>query len=293
MKIEIAIPCYNEDQTVEKVIQDFRKVLPEADVVVYDNNSSDATAENARRAGARVIRVHPRGKGYVVREIFAISRADIIVMADGDDTYEAADVNKLIEPVANGMADMVIGTRLHTDSSAFRPLHYAGNKFITYMLNILFRKRFGDILSGYRAFSRRFIERVPLIGTGFEIETELMLQGLEHGMAIEEVPIHFRNRRAGSFSKLNSFKDGYKIIVVMISMLRDHRPLFIFTLAGIISSGSGLLIYIFGAGSAAGKSALFLFAFAAGFLMVGLILNTINVRMRELSSLLIRKKNER
>lgn len=298
MKFEVAIPCYNEEQTIADVVRSFRASVPEADVVVYDNNSSDATAARAREAGGRVVRVPRQGKGCVVQSIFATSDADVVLIVDGDGTYEASDAGLLIGPVAANEADMAIGTRLHASTVEFRRMHHFGNRVLTWMLNAMFGTSYRDILSGYRAFSRRFRERVPLIGTGFEIETELMVQALVNGMAVREVPIGFRARPPGSASKLSSFRDGYRILVAMIVLLRDHRPLFTFSLAALVLTVIGALVwgaatFYFASAPYAGiwrSIGAFLIQFSAGLVLVGLILNTINTRMRELMSLIRRRQ---
>lgn len=294
MKTEVAIPCYNEEATVGKVVRDFRAALPQADVVVYDNNSTDRTAELGGEAGARVVRVNQQGKGYVVQTVFEVSQADIIVMVDGDDTYEANDVRSLIQPLVSQEADMTVGTRLHSDPNQFRRMHHIGNRALTWMLNRMFHTRYCDILSGYRAFSRRFIRNVPLISIGFEVETELMLQALENGVKVQEVPIHFRNRPPNSFSKLSSFKDGYRIMLMMVTLMRDHRPLYAFTVLGMVLSIAGLLIWTTGFLYSVQMPSLvvlrsigaLLIQLSVGLFLVGLILNTVNTRIRELSSLL-------
>ena len=299
MRIEVAIPCYNEERTVATVVRDFRAQLPDADIVVYDNNSEDGTAAAGEGAGARVSVVTRRGKGCVLQAAFERSTADIVVVVDGDDTYEAADVAALIEPIVRQQADMTIGTRLHTAESEFRQMHHFGNRALTWMLNTMFGTRYTDILSGYRGFSRQFRHAVPLISTGFEIETELMIQALSHGMVVREVPIRFRKRPAGSESKLSSFKDGYRILLTMTVLLRDHRPLFTFSLAAAASFVLGSLFWATGAflvPTAAralmwrGAGVVFM-QFAAVLVLAGLILNTINTRIRELSSLARRRKS--
>lgn len=297
MKIEVAIPCYNEEMTITKVIRDFRSALPEADIVVYDNNSSDRSALLAMEEGARVVPVNQQGKGWVVKKIFEQSDVDIVVMVDGDDTYEAKDVKSLIHPIYSEEADMTIGTRLHTNPLEFRKFHHFGNRILTHILNALFRTHYQDILSGYRAFNRRFIENVPVVSRGFEIETELMIQALEQGMSIKEIPIGFRNRPAGSDSKLSSIRDGYRIILVMIMLLRDHKPLLTFTLVSIISFLIGLSMWIIGLTKVKYNPFLVIFRnggaglmmISIGLFLVGLTLNTINTRMRELMSLLKRR----
>ena len=298
MKIEVAIPCFNEEATVAKVIGDFKKALAGADVTVYDNNSTDRTAELARQAGARVVSVSSRGKGNVVKEIFESTEADVVVMADGDDTYEAEDAKLLIEPVLKGEADMVIGTRLHSENSQFRKLHLFGNRILTVTLNMLFGTDYKDILSGYRAFSRRFMKDVPLIGTGFEIESEFMIQALENGMAVREVPIRFRKRPGNSKSKLSTFGDGYRIMLTIVSMLRDHRPLFLFSLLALANVVLGCSIWAVGFVNITKsywfymlkRAGIYLVAASFALFLVGLILNTVNVRMREITSLLKRRK---
>lgn len=299
MRIEVAIPCYNEERTVAKVVGDFKAELPEAEVVVYDNGSDDGTVAAAERAGARVATVSRRGKGCVLQAVFEHSTADIVVVVDGDDTYEAGDVRALIDPIARQHADMTIGTRLHTDESEFRQMHHFGNRALTWMLNAMFNTRYTDILSGYRGFSRQFRHAVPLISTGFEIETELMIQALSNGMVVQEVPIRFRNRPPGSESKLSSFKDGYRILLTMIVLLRDHRPLFTFSVAAALSFALGGTLWAAGAlvVPASPRALMWRGAgvvcmqLAAGLALAGLILNTINTRMRELSSLARRRKS--
>ncbi|MFQ5650640.1 MAG: glycosyltransferase [bacterium] len=297
-KIEIAIPCYNEEATVVKVVSDFREAIPNADIVVYDNNSSDATAERALQAGARVARVNQQGKGHVVEAIFETTDADVVIMVDGDDTYEAQDVVKLIEELEEDGADMVIGTRLQNGTGEFRPMHYFGNRLLTRTLNLIFGTRHRDILSGYRAFSRRFIENVPVLSNGFEVETELMVQALENGMGVAEIPIRFRDRPEGSVSKLRTIRDGYRIIVMMVTLFRDHRPLFAFSIAGLVSALAGAPLWLLGFlyGEQSKLFTLFrnvgatMIMLTLGLFLVGLILNTINTRFRELQTLAKRKR---
>lgn len=298
MKIEVAIPCYNEEKTIARVVKDFRKAVPQADIVVYDNNSTDKTSKLARDAGAKVITSNRQGKGYVVQDIFECTEADIVVMVDGDDTYEANDVHLLIEPIISGNADMTIGTRLHSNPKEFRKMHHFGNRLLTWILNKLFRTRFKDILSGYRAFSRRFIERIPIISKGFEVETEMMIQSMEYGTSIKEVSIEFRNRPEGSSSKLNALRDGYKIIVLMLILLRDHKPLLTFSFLSLLLLLMGTISWIIGflegkynpAFDILRRIGVILMVISFVFFSVGLVLNTINTRVRELMSLLRREK---
>lgn len=298
MKIEVAVPCYNEEPTIEKVVRDFSAALPEAEIVVYDNNSTDGSAAFARKAGARVVRVNRQGKGYVVEKVFELSQADIVVMVDGDDTYEARDVNQLIEPLGSGSADMTIGTRLHFGTAEFGRTRYFGNRVLTWMLNTIFRTHYQDILSGYRAFNRRFVENIPITSGGFQVETELIIQALEDGMVVKEIPIGFRQRPPGSESKLSAFRDGYHIILMIIASLRDHRPLLAFTVVGLLSVCIGVPIWVIGFLYAAGNNLLsvcrsvgtLFIILAVGLFLVGLILNTINTRMREQRLLMKRKR---
>ena len=201
--IVVAIPCYNEAITIEKVVADFKRALPGADVIVFDNNSSDGSGLLAQNAGARVHQVRNQGKGYVLQEIFEDISADAIVLVDGDDTYEAEDVHRLIRPVLFEGVDMVVGNRLQSATDENMRAHrHVGNRLIVWSINRMFGTRYQDILSGYRVFSRRFVERVPLLTPGFEIETEMTLQALEEGMVINELPISYRSRPADSQSKL-------------------------------------------------------------------------------------------
>lgn len=298
MKIEVAIPCYNEEKTIVKVVKDFRKAVPQANIVVYDNNSTDESSKLAHDAGAKVITSNRQGKGYVVQDIFERTEADILVMVDGDDSFEANDVFLLIDPIISGNVDMTIGTRLHSNPKEFRKMHHLGNRLLTWILNKLFRTRFTDILSGYRAFSRRFIERIPIISKGFEVETEMMIQSLEYGISIKEVPIGFRDRPPESCGKLNTFRDGYKIIALMIALLRDHKPFLTFSLLSLFLLLAGAIFWIIGflegninpGFDIMRRIGVILMVISFGFFTVGLILNTINTRVRELMSLLRRKK---
>ncbi|MFM7459548.1 MAG: glycosyltransferase, partial [Burkholderiales bacterium] len=229
MKIAIIIPCYNEAVTIAKVIRDFRASIPEADIHVFDNLSADGTGDIARAAGAIVHLVPVQGKGAVVRQMFRDIECDIGVMVDGDDTYPADKVRLLIQPVIEGRAEMVVGTRLqkHEDAS-FRPLHVFGNQLVLRSINTLFGATLSDVLSGYRAFSTRFMSTTPVLSKGFEIETEITLHALEHHMPIVEVPVPYGVRPDGSESKLHTFRDGYRVLKAILWLYKDYRPLFFF-----------------------------------------------------------------
>ena len=195
-RIAVAIPCYNEAPTIAKVVRDFRAALPQAEILVFDNGSRDTSAEEARGAGAEVVREKRRGKGYVVQSIFDKVDADICVVVDGDDTYYAEDVHHLMKPILQDEADMVVGNRLHhATGDALDDLRRFGNHLILWIINLVFRTSYQDVLSGFRVMNRQFLRSVPLITSGFEIETELTLQALEKGMVIRELPIRYRGRR--------------------------------------------------------------------------------------------------
>ena len=295
-RIAVLIPCYNEAVTIGKVVCSFREALPQAEIIVCDNNSSDATAEIAAKAGARVLTEKRQGKGFAVQKLFAEVNADIYLMIDGDDTYPAASAEDLIKPVRAGQCDMSVGSRLQKyEGASFRPFHRFGNRLIGGMINVLFKRELKDVLSGYRAFSHRFVKSLPLLSGGFEVETELTLQAVDKGLEIEEVKIHYGERPQGSVSKLNTFSDGLLIAWTIFRLLKDYRPLLFFgsialvaLLAG-FSAGvvvireflqSGLILHLPLAVFAVGSVLSGLIALA-----VGLILDTVNLRFKELSNI--------
>ena len=246
-KIAVLIPCYNEELTVEKVVKDFRKYLPMASIYVYDNNSTDRTYELAQNAGA-IVRKEPRqGKGNVVRSMFRDIDADVYIMVDGDDTYPASEVEKLVEPVLNGSADMVIGDRL-TNGTYFeenkRGFHGFGNNLVKGLINLLFNSDVKDIMTGYRAYSKKFVKLMPVMSEGFQIETEMTIFSLVYGMKIVEVPITYQDRPEGSESKLNTFRDGFKVLVTLFDLFKDYRPFIFFTLVSLVFLILGLVIGI-------------------------------------------------
>jgi glycosyltransferase involved in cell wall biosynthesis len=249
MEIIVIIPCYNEEITIGKVVKDFKKELPEAKIYVVDNNSKDRTADEALAAGAIIKRECRQGKGYVVQKVLSEIIADIYVLVDGDDTYNASDVHKMIDPVVNGDADITVALRFDDyQNNAFRRLHLTGNHLITYAVNFVYGSNLKDVLSGFRAFNARFAKSIPIISRGFDVETEMTLQGLRHGFVFKEMTSSYRRRVDGSRSKLNTYRDGLKILVGIISIFANYLPLKFFgILAGFfflfsITTGS-IVIY--------------------------------------------------
>lgn len=240
-KIAVLIPCYNEELTVEKVVTDFKNELPEADIYVYDNNSKDRTAELAKKAGAIVIPEYRQGKGNVVRSMFRDINADIYVMVDGDDTYPSDEVHKLIEAVEEGN-DMVIGDRLSSTyfTENKRPFHNTGNSMVRVMINWIFRSDIKDVMTGYRAFSKRFVKTVAIMSPGFQIETELTATSLQYRYNVKSIPITYRDRPEGSSSKLNTFSDGFKVVMTLFDLAKDYRPLLFFGFLSIVFFIGGL-----------------------------------------------------
>jgi glycosyltransferase involved in cell wall biosynthesis len=232
--IALLIPCYNEELTVADVVRQFRAQLPEADIYVFDNNSNDRTVECARAAGAQVFYERRQGKGYVVQSMFRQVDADIYIMVDGDGTYPPTEVHRLIEPVLRDEADMVVGSRLHDESSSqFKSLNRMGNKMFLSVLNSVFKVKITDMLSGYRVFNRRFVKGVPLFGGGFETETELTIKALERGYRVVEVPVDLTTRPEGSFSKIRIVHDGLRIMNTILALFRDYKPLTFFGAIGL------------------------------------------------------------
>lgn len=228
-RIAVLIPCYNEMQTIALVVRDFRAALPGATVYVYDNNSTDETRQRAADAGAVVTTERQQGKGNVVRRMFADVEADIYVLVDGDDTYEATDAPKLVGLLLSGGLDMVNARRVTADQSAFRPGHRFGNWLLTSMVAWTFGRRLHDMLSGYKAFSRRFVKSFPALSTGFETETELAVHALDLHMPIGEIDSRYRERPQGSASKLRTVRDGVRIFRTIVRMIKEERPLQLFT----------------------------------------------------------------
>jgi glycosyltransferase involved in cell wall biosynthesis len=234
-RIAVLIPCYNEELTISQVVADFRERLPESDIYVFDNNSSDRTVEKAKRAGAIVFSEKRQGKGFVVQSMFRKVDADIYIMIDGDGTYPVEAVDKLVTPVLLGEADMVIGTRLHeTSASEFRLLNRMGNLFYRTLLNSLFNVKLTDLLSGYRVFNRSIVRSLPLFGGGFETEAEMTIKAAERGFTIIEMPVNLGVRPAGSYSKIRILQDGILILSTIITLFRDYKPLTFFGSVGLV-----------------------------------------------------------
>ena len=232
-RIAILVPCYNEESSIEKVVSDFRNAVPDSEIYVYDNNSTDRTIERAKSAGAIVRREYRQGKGYVVRRMFADIEADIYVMVDGDDTYAASMANEMISKLIDDNLDMVNGARRDTSSTAYRTGHKFGNIMLTGLVRALFGRDFKDMLSGYRVLSRRFVKSFPVMAAGFEIETELTIHSLELEMPVAEIEGDFKDRPIGSQSKLNTFSDGFRIIWTILKLLKQERPMELFSLVGL------------------------------------------------------------
>lgn len=242
-RIAVLIPCYNEELTVGQVVLDFKSHLPEAEIFVYDNNSTDKTSEAARLAGAVVRTENRQGKGFVVQRMFREIDADVYVMIDGDSTYPPEEVGKLITPILNEEADMVVGSRLMIDSkSEFKKLNRFGNNVFLQTINYIFKVNLTDILSGYRAFNRNFVKNIPLFGGGFEIETELTIKSLARSYRIVEIPVKLTVRPAGSNSKINIVRDGLLIFNMIFTLFRDYKPLTFFGAIGLILMFTGFLI---------------------------------------------------
>ena len=247
MKTAVLIPCYNEELTIEKVVKDFKKELPEADIYVYDNNSKDKTAEIAKKAGAIVRYENRQGKGNVVRTMVREIDADIYIMVDGDDTYPAEFVHKLIEPVLNGEADMTIGDRLSNGTyqqEIKKNFHEFGNNIVRGSINLLFNCKLKDIMTGYRVFNKTFVKNMPVMSPKFELETEMTLFALDKRFRIKEIPIVFRERPEGSESKINTFSDGFKVLKTIVKMFKDFKPRQFFWIISLILVLIGLIVGI-------------------------------------------------
>lgn len=301
--VSILIPCHNEEQTIGKVLEEFRRELPKADLVVFDNCSTDSTASVAREHGALVLTEPRKGKGFVVESMLRRVESDYYIMVDGDDTYPAESVHALLAPLLAGEADMVVGARLATyTKKSFRPLHVAGNNLIRGIINLIFGSHLTDVLSGFRAFNKRVCQCIPVISSGFEIETELTIQMLYYNLKIVEVQVPYRERPAGSESKLNTFADGWRVVWKILSLFRAFKPLSFFGSIGALLFGAALAagippVYGFiESGYTEVKrfplailaTGLMILSFSSTFL--GILLHSINYRVRELHNVVTRYK---
>ncbi len=235
-KIAVLIPCYNESKTIEKVVKDYKKVLPEADIYVYDNNSTDGTDKIAKKAGAIVCYEYKQGKGNVIRSMFKDIDADCYLMIDGDDTYPKENAREMCDLILSKKADMVIGDRL--SSTYFqenkRPFHNFGNKLVRRLINTLFKSNVRDIMTGYRAFSYEFVKTFPVISKGFEIETEMTIHALDKNFLLKEIPVEYRDRPAGSISKLSTYSDGFKVLKTIARLFKEYKPTIFFSIVSLL-----------------------------------------------------------
>lgn len=293
MKTAVLIPCFNEEKTIAKVVTDFRKVLPQADIYVYDNNSSDQTAVVAAEAGALVRCCRQQGKGNVVRMMFREIEADCYIMVDGDDTYPAEDAPAMEQYILADRYDMVVGDRLSSTyfSENKRPFHNIGNAMVRKFINILFHADIKDMMTGYRAFSRDFVKTYPVVSSGFEIETDMSIHAIDKNLAVRNHTITYRDRPTGSESKLNTYTDGFKVLMTIVSLYRLYKPFLFFGELALLLSllGSAFFIPVFCDYLATGKVDHMPTLIVCGFTIMaaihaffaGLILETAAQKMRQ------------
>ena len=245
-KIAVLIPCYNEEKTIQKVITDFKRELPEATIYVYNNNSKDKTAQIAAESGAVVRNEYMQGKGNVIRRMFREIDAECYIMADGDDTYPAEYARQMVELVLQKQADMVVGDRLSSTyfTENKRPFHNLGNSLVRKSINVLFHNNIKDIMTGYRAFSYEFVKTFPVLSRGFEIETEMSIHAIDKNMHIENVVIDYRDRPEGSESKLNTYSDGFKVLMTIARLYRTYKPLGFFGIVSLLFAIIALALFI-------------------------------------------------
>lgn len=245
-KIAVLIPCYNESKTIEKVIKDYKKALPEADIYVYDNNSKDGTDKIAKKAGAIIKYEYRQGKGNVIRTMFREIEADCYLMIDGDDTYPAENAREMCDLILSGKADMVVGDRLSSTyfTENKRPFHNFGNRIVRWLINKLFKNNIKDIMTGYRAFSYEFVKGFPVLSKGFEIETEMTIHAVDKNFKIVEIPVTYRDRPEGSVSKLNTYSDGLKVLKTIATLFKEYKPMGFFGIIAIILAILSLVLMI-------------------------------------------------
>ncbi len=296
-KIAVLVPCYNEEKTIEKVVKDYKKILPDADIYVYDNNSKDKTVKKAEKAGAIVRYEYKQGKGNVVRTMFREIDADCYIMIDGDDTYPPEHAKEMCDLILEKKADMVIGDRL--SSTYFeenkRPFHNIGNVTVRKLINFIFKSKVKDIMTGYRAFNKEFVKSFPVISKGFEIETEMTIHALDKNFKMVEVPVQYRDRPEGSESKLNTVSDGIKVIMTIFNLFREYKPLLFFGLIALLGTviSIAMFIYVFTLFANTGIVEKFptLIVACFGLLLsalafsTGLILDSVNRKQRQLYEL--------
>jgi len=300
-KIAVLIPCYNEAKTIEKVVTDYKKALPEAVIYVYDNNSADETALLAEKAGALVRHEYRQGKGNVIRSMFRQIDAECYLMIDGDDTYPAEDARRMCDLVLQKGVDMVIGDRLSSTyfTENKRPFHNVGNRMVRGLINRLFESDVKDIMTGYRAFSYSFAKHFPVLSKGFEIETEMTIHALDKNFLLEEIPVQYKDRPVGSVSKLNTYSDGAKVLMTIFKLFRDYQPLRFFSIWALLLLIVALVLFVpvFAEYLKTGLVPRFPTLIVSAILVVislllwvcGLILDVVNKKHRQLYEILLNK----
>ena len=301
-KIAVLIPCYNEGTTIGKVVVDFRSELPEADIYVYDNNSTDDTVEKARKAGAIIGYERRQGKGNVVRRMLREIDADCYSLVDGDDTYPVENAKEMARMVLEEKTDMVIGDRLSATyfEENKRPLHDSGNRLVRSIINRIFHSDVKDIMTGYRAMSRRLVETLPLLSEGFEIETEMTIMALDSGLDIQQIPVQYRDRPDGSVSKLNTITDGCRILLTILKLYRDYQPLRFFSMIAALLVVIATIVLIpvlteyFQTGLVPRYPTLIVCGFVILFAMMmwvcGIVLEVMLAHQRQLRELIVKRK---
>jgi glycosyltransferase involved in cell wall biosynthesis len=293
----VLLPCYNEEATVGAVIDDVRAACPDASIVVFDNNSTDRSATIAADKNVRVVRVSRQGKGNVVRAMLKRVEADVYVMLDADATYPANRIPDIIKPVVDGTSDIVVGARLGSpEAGSFRRFHQTGNVVLCRLISLIWGARLTDVLSGYRAFTDEVARTLPIVSSGFEVETEMTVQALFYNMTISEVDIEYRARPEGSLSKLRSYRDGFAIFLQVVHLLRAYKPLTFFGGLGLVCIATALLLGLPASlvpdltrPAVAGVLAETLILLGALLISTGLILHTLNFRVKELHSVITRR----
>lgn len=301
-KIAVLIPCYNEGTTIGKVVVDFRSELPEADIYVYDNNSTDDTVEKAKKAGAIIGYERRQGKGNVVRRMLREIDADCYILVDGDDTYPVENAREMARMVLEEKTDMVIGDRLSATyfEENKRPLHDSGNRLVRSIINRIFHSDVKDIMTGYRAMSRRLVETLPLLSEGFEIETEMTIMALDSGLDIQHIPVQYRDRPDGSVSKLNTITDGCRILLTILKLYRDYQPLRFFSMIAALLVVIATIVLIpvlteyFQTGLVPRYPTLIVCGFVILFAMMmwvcGIVLEVMLAHQRQLRELIVKRK---